>query len=322
MTIPKAAQPGALKVGGSKPADAAVLNLLNNARSRRGEHEGPNNHNQYTKRIMGDANQPWCAAFVSVLLAEAKLPGISGVVKSASSEQLAGQFQNQGRYFARGAGLPQPGDVIFFGGRGSEHHTGIVQKVENGKVYTIEGNSSDKVSERVYPLSSASIGGYGRVFGEGQVSGDLGLDVSGSTAGRIGDGPGRRSSGAGASSIADATTGIDPISYHDYSNDYLTMLLEALKRNNGERAAEALANIFPYASMEDLTAVAELLTKHPELAEAIKANPEVLQRLVANPTEDTVKQLLSPEAGTPVASAAKNLSWSAPSTLASEPWTA
>ena len=34
-------------------------------------------------------------------------------------------------------------------------------KVENGKVFTIEGNSKDEVREKSYNLSSKSIYGYG-----------------------------------------------------------------------------------------------------------------------------------------------------------------
>lgn len=42
---------------------------------------------------------------------------------------------------------PRPGDIIFFdwddGGQdGSSDHVGIVEKVENGRIYTIEGNSA------------------------------------------------------------------------------------------------------------------------------------------------------------------------------------
>ena len=36
-----------------------------------------------------------------------------------------------------------------------------VEKVENGKVFTIEGNSKDEVREKSYNLSSKSIYGYG-----------------------------------------------------------------------------------------------------------------------------------------------------------------
>ena len=39
---------------------------------------------------------------------------------------------------------PAAGDVIFFdwGGNGTQDHVGIVEKVDNGYVYTIEGNTS------------------------------------------------------------------------------------------------------------------------------------------------------------------------------------
>ena len=50
------------------------------------------------------------------------------------------------------------GDQIFFGGAG---HTGLVEKVENGKVYTIEGNKSDQVKRCSYTTSDSNIIGYG-----------------------------------------------------------------------------------------------------------------------------------------------------------------
>ena len=44
---------------------------------------------------------------------------------------------------------------------GHTDHVGIVEKVENGKVFTIEGNSKDEVKEKNYNLNSKSIYGYG-----------------------------------------------------------------------------------------------------------------------------------------------------------------
>ena len=38
---------------------------------------------------------------------------------------------------------------------------GIVEKVENGKVYTIEGNSNDSCAERNYDINISVIVGYG-----------------------------------------------------------------------------------------------------------------------------------------------------------------
>lgn len=58
---------------------------------------------------------------------------------------------------------PQPGDQIFFSYAPGEYsHTGIVESVANGMVNTIEGNTSDMVARRSYPLASSSIVGYGR----------------------------------------------------------------------------------------------------------------------------------------------------------------
>ena len=58
---------------------------------------------------------------------------------------------------------PQAGDIIFFDwGNGSFiDHVGIVEKCENGMVYTVEGNSGDDCKQRSYPVGSNSIYGYG-----------------------------------------------------------------------------------------------------------------------------------------------------------------
>lgn len=55
------------------------------------------------------------------------------------------------------------GNIIFFDWQQDGHtdHVGIVEKVENGKVFTVEGNSKDEVREKSYNLSSKSIYGYG-----------------------------------------------------------------------------------------------------------------------------------------------------------------
>ena len=54
------------------------------------------------------------------------------------------------------------GDVIFFGARGAETHQGLVRYVDNGRVYTIEGNKSDSVQLCDYSLSYSRISGVGR----------------------------------------------------------------------------------------------------------------------------------------------------------------
>lgn len=55
--------------------------------------------------------------------------------------------------------------VIFFKWYGSDasiaDHVGIVERVENGRVYTIEGNSGDLVRQNSYPIGYGEILGYG-----------------------------------------------------------------------------------------------------------------------------------------------------------------
>ncbi len=82
----------------------------------------------------------------------------------------AGYYKTKGRFFTSN---PQPGDQIFFtkdGGK-SCYHTGLVAKVEGGKVYTVEGNTSAAdgvvdngvcVRDKSYALTYARIAGYGR----------------------------------------------------------------------------------------------------------------------------------------------------------------
>ncbi len=44
---------------------------------------------------------------------------------------------------------------------GSSDHVGIVEKVEGGRVYTIEGNSGDACERNSYPVGNYQILGYG-----------------------------------------------------------------------------------------------------------------------------------------------------------------
>ena len=69
-------------------------------------------------------------------------------------------YRNKGQFHIDN---PQRGDQIFFGtSLSNSTHTGLVEKVENGCVYTIEGNSSDQVCRRRYALTDSGILGYGR----------------------------------------------------------------------------------------------------------------------------------------------------------------
>jgi hypothetical protein len=290
--------------GGGGQNDAAAQNLIKLARAwyLKHYHEGANNFNPFTQHVMPthDPNQPWCAAFVSTMLEQAHIPGISRVMFSAGCIELASQFDHAGRYFASGTRTPQPGDVIFFGGHGSEHHTGIVERVQNGQVWTIEGNSGDQVSEHHYSLSDPGIGGYGRTFGSpvsNSVSGNLGFDTSGSSAaggGPIGGGGGstsRSTVAGGGTSGTNTATGLDPVTGFQADAVWLQMLIAALESGSVDDADSALMQMFPNMSAGDLKKLATLLvtrakdrTARAKLEAALRKNPQLLQQLAADPS--------------------------------------
>lgn len=64
--------------------------------------------------------------------------------------------------------VPSANDIIFFGNTASDvgvqgSHVGLVEFVKDGRVHTIEGNTSNRVARRSYPLDDKTIVGYGRL---------------------------------------------------------------------------------------------------------------------------------------------------------------
>lgn len=108
----------------------------------------------------------WCACFVSWCANECGYIE-AGVIPmfAACASQGVPWFQERGLW-QDNSYEPRPGDIIFFdwndGGQdGQSDHVGIVEKVENGRVYTIEGNSGDSVRQNSYPIGYYEIYGYG-----------------------------------------------------------------------------------------------------------------------------------------------------------------
>lgn len=103
----------------------------------------------------------WCACFVSWCANESgdldkTIPKFAGVYEGEMWFKHHDKWKEK-KY------TPNSGDLIFFDWEqnGGVDHVGIVEKVENGKVYTIEGNSSDEVKAKNYSLTNKSIYGYG-----------------------------------------------------------------------------------------------------------------------------------------------------------------
>lgn len=108
----------------------------------------------------------WCACFVSWCANECGYIDAGVIPKYAGCVNGVQWFKDRGQWLDNSA-EPAPGMIIFFdwadesGQDGLSDHTGIVQKVENGRVYTVEGNSGDSVRQNSYPVGYYEILGYG-----------------------------------------------------------------------------------------------------------------------------------------------------------------
>lgn len=109
-----------------------------------------------------DGRVKWCACFVSWCadqcgyIESGIIPKFAGCVDGANWFKGNGQWQDRSYE-------PSAGDIIFFDweGDGETDHVGIVEKCENGVVYTVEGNSGDACRQKQYTVGSSSIYGYG-----------------------------------------------------------------------------------------------------------------------------------------------------------------
>ena len=112
----------------------------------------------------------WCACFVSWCFNEC------GYLDTGTAPKFAGcvggveWFRSREQWAANSVN-PSPGMIVFFDWNdpngasgpqdGEADHVGIVEKCENGIVYTIEGNSGDACRQNQYPVGYYEILGYG-----------------------------------------------------------------------------------------------------------------------------------------------------------------
>ena len=110
---------------------------------------------------------PWCACFVSWCadqcgyIEDGIIPKFAGV---GTAEDF---YKKQGQWADRNY-VPSPGDIIFFDwaendGKpdGFVDHVGLVERVSDNIVYTIEGNSGDRCVGLHYAVGDYEIYGYG-----------------------------------------------------------------------------------------------------------------------------------------------------------------
>ena len=112
----------------------------------------------------------WCACFVSWCFNECGYLDMGIAPKFAGCVGGVEWFRSHGQW-ADNTIEPAPGMIVFFDWKdpngasgpqdGEADHVGIVEKCENGIVYTIEGNSGDACRQNQYPVGYYEILGYG-----------------------------------------------------------------------------------------------------------------------------------------------------------------
>ena len=109
-----------------------------------------------------DSRVEWCACFVSWCADQCGYIDSGLIPKFAGCIDGANWFKSNNRWNDRNY-EPKAGDIIFFDWEddGTTDHVGIVEKCENGTVYTVEGNSGDACRQRQYTVGSRNIYGYG-----------------------------------------------------------------------------------------------------------------------------------------------------------------
>lgn len=119
----------------------------------------------------------WCAVFCDWCMVQTfglemalKITGQKLGGYGAGCTESVNYYKKLGRFYKY---EPKPGDQIFFTQNNGQsfYHTGLVEKVQGGRVFTIEGNTSSAsgvvenggaVRNKSYSLGYVRIGGYGR----------------------------------------------------------------------------------------------------------------------------------------------------------------
>jgi len=116
-----------------------------------------------------DSRVNWCACFVSWCANECGYIDAGVIPRTAGCINGSNWFKDRGLW-QDNSYEPRHGDIIYFdwdnkGSSGPQDglpdHVGIVEKVENGTVYTVEGNSGDSCRENRYSIGHYEIYGYG-----------------------------------------------------------------------------------------------------------------------------------------------------------------
>ena len=159
-----------------------------------GEVSGRNNYVEFSYNLgefglgYGGSDFPWCASFVSWCLYQSHntdqntwrdlgryhVGDYKYIWKEISCSQWVRQLKGAGYYkyskYEGGSYTPKYGDLVFFQNSNGVAHIGICLYVSGGRIYTVEGNTSDAsgleangggVYFKNYAIGTSYINGYG-----------------------------------------------------------------------------------------------------------------------------------------------------------------
>lgn len=157
------------RTSGSVALAAAIGELKANAREIGGDNRGA-----FVRKYLApagiDEGNSWCAAFVSWCFLQAAGGSAPAMpfAYTPSARTLLAEFRQKGWSQPPGSGyVPVPGDIVVWWRvslAGWLGHTGLVHSVQDGMLYTIEGNHSPRVQGFSYVLSRMDrLLGFGHV---------------------------------------------------------------------------------------------------------------------------------------------------------------
>ena len=144
--------------------------------SKIGQTAGDQNWTKYTEDIGYNGSAYWCASFVAWCAQEAGLcigtdnegdipSNYAGtVIPNEKYVPSMANYFKPNRYFDSSSYIPQVGDLCFMLNEEKTRlgHVGLVIEVDlvKNKVYTVEGNSHDRVERNVYTIGGTTIVAY------------------------------------------------------------------------------------------------------------------------------------------------------------------
>ena len=148
------------KFGSITQRKSSNSNLGNSIVNTALKYKGYNEKDGSYKKFTGGRSEAWCADFVTYVTKEAFRANGKSVPTGFGSPAVKNlkQWGKDNNCYITDVSKAKPGDVVIF----NKSHTGIVKEVRDGKVYTIDGNTSKgTVAERTH--TSKDINGFVQV---------------------------------------------------------------------------------------------------------------------------------------------------------------